>query len=116
ELARYEAAIATLSAAVARGRLDENARLDLAIARLGAGQLEAARADYQELLKTTGQSRNALFGLGGVAWRKHDTNAAIEFYQQYLATGGSGSLQYLVASKRLKQLQGQPPKRARDEN
>jgi tetratricopeptide (TPR) repeat protein len=84
---------------------DEDARLNLAIARLGAGQLDAARADYQELLKSTSRAGNALFGLGGIAWRKNETNTAMEFYEQFLATAKPGSPQYLIASGRIKQLQ-----------
>lgn len=107
ELSRYNAAIETLSRVVSHAPSDENARLNLAIARLSAGQLDAARADYQELLKTTSKSGNALFGLGGIAWRKHETNTAIGFYEQYLAKGSPGSPRYLVASERLKHLRGE---------
>jgi tetratricopeptide (TPR) repeat protein len=107
ELSRYDAAIATLSRVVSSAPWDENARLNLAIAHLGAGQLDEARAEYQALLQTGAKSGNALFGLGGISWRKHETNTAIGFYEQYLAKGSPGSPQYQVASERLKQLQGE---------
>src|SRR6185503_3906139 len=90
ELSRYEAAVGTLGKVAARTPLDEKVRLSLAIARLGAGQLDQAQSDYQELLKTTKKPKNALFGLGSIAWRKQETNQAIELYQQYLSTGIPG--------------------------
>ena len=106
QLSQYTAAAATLTKVLSLTPSDEEARLDRAAAYLGAGQLDAARDDYQELLKTTDNSGTALFGLGAIAWRKHDTNAAIEFYQQYLSNGIPESRQYRIASERLKQLKG----------
>jgi hypothetical protein len=53
-------------------------------------------------------AQNALFGLGAIAWRQHDTNAAIEFYQRYLSNGVQSSAQYMVAAERLKQLKNDP--------
>ena len=112
ELSRYNAAIETFHRVLSRAPSDENASLNLALARFGAGQLDTAGADYQSLLKRTHDSTNALFGLGGIAWRNHDTNMALGFYEQYLQRGNPGSRQYLVASARLKQLQ---PERAQSE-
>jgi tetratricopeptide (TPR) repeat protein len=104
QLCRYDAAIATLTMALAFAPTDDNARLSRAIARLGAEQLDAARDDYQLLLNSKTCSANALFGLGTVAWRKHDTNAGIAFYQQYLTNAFPGSPQFSVATERLRQL------------
>ena len=106
ELERYEAAIATLTAALSLAPADDELRLRRAVAALGAGQLEAARTDYERLLKTSGNRQNALFGLGTIAWRKQDTNAAVEFYQQYLANSLPQTRQYVVAAERLKELKG----------
>jgi uncharacterized membrane-anchored protein len=77
------------------------------VANLGAGKLEAARADYEDLQKTPAQRGHALFGLGTVAWQQQDTNAAIRYYQQYLSNSIPGSSQYAVALERLKTLKGQ---------
>ena len=104
-LARYEQAVATLTQAISLAPADERMRLLRAVAHLGAGRLEAARADYQELLKIPGSSQSALFGLGGIAWRERDTNAVMQYYQQFLSNSVARSPQAVLASERLKQLQ-----------
>jgi tetratricopeptide (TPR) repeat protein len=104
QLSKFVEAITTLSKAIAADPSDEEARLQRAIASMGAGQLEAAHADYQELLKTQSGHANALYGLGAIAWRKRDTNAAIDFYQQYLSRSNKESPQFRLASARLRQL------------
>jgi len=63
QLARYDAAIGTLSAALSLAPSDEQARLCRAIASLGANKLDAATADYQQLLQSPKSSKNALFEL-----------------------------------------------------
>jgi tetratricopeptide (TPR) repeat protein len=101
QLGRYDASIATLTTALSLAPADENARLSRAIARLGADRLDAAREDYQQLLNSKTCSANALFGLGTVAWRKHETNSAVAYYQQYLTNAIAGSPQTSVAIERL---------------
>jgi tetratricopeptide (TPR) repeat protein len=105
-LARFDAAAATLTRVLARDRANAQARLYRATALLGAGQLEAARDDYQELLKTDTYAQNARFGLGAVARRQQDTNAAIALFQEYLTNSVPGSPEYRAAATRLKRLKG----------
>jgi tetratricopeptide (TPR) repeat protein len=104
QLSKYEAATMTLTTALSLVPRNDEVRLYRAVAYLGVGQLEAARADYQELLKTSTQRGHALFGLGTIAWQQKDTNAAFSYYQQYLSNGIPGSGQYAVALERLKEL------------
>ena len=104
QLGRFDSAIATLTTALSLAPTDENARLSRAIARLGANQLDAARDDYQQLLKSKTCSANALFGLGTIAWRKHETNSAVAFYQQFLTNVIDGSPQFSIATQRLREL------------
>jgi tetratricopeptide (TPR) repeat protein len=104
QLGRLDAAIATLTTALSLAPTDENARLSRAVARLGADQLDAARDDYQQLLNSKTCSANALFGLGTIAWRKQETNAAIAFYQGYLTNAIVDSPQVSVASRRLQEM------------
>ncbi len=104
QLAQYDAAVATLSQVLATDPYNDDARLQRALAYLGTEQLEAARGDYNHLLKTTNAVQNALFGLGTIAWRQHDTNAASQFYQQFLKKAAPASPQYLEASDRLRKL------------
>jgi tetratricopeptide (TPR) repeat protein len=102
---QWDAAIATLTRALALDPSNPGARINRAIARLHAGHLEDARADYQELLKRFPNAFQVLYGLAEIASRKQDTNTAIEFYQRYLANGLPESDEYKLVSYRLKSLQ-----------
>jgi tetratricopeptide (TPR) repeat protein len=104
QLGRYDSAIATLTTALSVAPTDDNARLSRAVARLGADQLDAARDDYCQLLNSKTCSANALYGLGTIAWRKQETNAAIAYYQGYLTNAIDGSPQFSVASQRLREM------------
>ncbi len=106
QLARFDAAAATLTRVLARDRSNAEARLHRAVALFAAGQLEAARDDYQELLNRGPYAQNARFGLGAIARRQQDTNAAIDLYQEYLSNSVPGSPGYRAAAQRLKQLKG----------
>ncbi len=105
QLTNYDAAIDTLNRVLQLTPDDQDARLSRAIASLAADHLEPARADYQFVLKKDKSCPDALFGLGTIAWREHDTNQASQFYAQYLAQAKPKSPQYALASERLKQLQ-----------
>jgi tetratricopeptide (TPR) repeat protein len=104
ELRRYDAAIATLTGALSLAPSNPVVRLNRAIANLRAGRLEAAEADYHALLKAAPNSYKVLFGLGEIAWRKQDTNAAIRFYQDCLACGSGVSAERKLVADRLSQL------------
>jgi len=109
ELGRFDAAIDSLTAGLAIAPGNENMRLLRAVSCLGAEKLEAAREDYQELLRTAVNPRDALFGLGTVAWFKQDTNLAILYYQYFLSNNVLGTRQEELAHERLKQLQSGKP-------
>jgi uncharacterized membrane-anchored protein len=74
------------------------------VAYLGADQLDAARSEYETLLRDTRTSSDALFGLGTVAWRQQNTNAAIRYYREYMTGAPPRSPQYKMASARLAEL------------
>jgi tetratricopeptide (TPR) repeat protein len=108
ELSEFESAVITLTAALNIVPKNEYARLYRAVAYLGLGRLEDARADYQELLASSSSSRNALFGLGTVAWRQSQTNLAINYYKQFLSTRAGSTpetRQDFLAKTRLSDLQ-----------
>ena len=101
-LERLESAQKTLTAALTLSPTHTEARLLRAIAALRAGKLDAARRDYQELLKTPEREQSALFGLGGIAWREQDTNALIKYYEAFLSNSPSAAPQTGLATQRLK--------------
>jgi tetratricopeptide (TPR) repeat protein len=106
QLSKCDAAIATLTTVLSATPSDEEARLHRAMAGLGAGHLDAARGDYEKLLKSRAHSQHALFGLGGIAWRQQDTNAAVRLYEEFLSNVSEDSPQYRLAIQRLTQLKG----------
>jgi len=110
ELSQYGAAITTLTSSLSVSPRSEKARLCRAVAYLGLGQFEAANADYQELLRIAANPRNALFGLGTVAWRQQQTNLAIRYYEQYLSNRVSDTHQDRLAAQRLTQLRASTSK------
>jgi hypothetical protein len=99
--------------------------LNRATAFLGANKLDPARKDYLALqdaynappeelddqqvaqLKRLGYS--IFYGLGEIAWRSKDTNAALGYYQQYLDLGNTNSAEARFVSDRLKQLKPGSP-------
>jgi tetratricopeptide (TPR) repeat protein len=105
ELWQFRAAIVTLTLALSLDPSNPEARIRRASCCLRAGQLDAARADYQELLKRFPNKFQVLYGLAEIASRKQDTNTAIEFYQRYLVNGVPESEEYKLVSYRLKRLQ-----------
>ena len=81
------------------------ARLNRALASFRLGRLDAAEADYQELLQAFPSDHQAYQGLGEIARQKGDTNAAIGYYQRYLSKAAADSEEATVVAARLKTLQ-----------
>ncbi len=106
QLSEYDRAIATLNSALALSPSNGVVRLNRAIASVRAGRLDAARADYEVLLDASPNSSKVLFGLGEIAWRKHDTNACIRFYEQCLTNNLPDPADRRLIARRLKELQG----------
>jgi predicted Zn-dependent protease len=83
------------------------ARFNRAVAYLQTGRLDAAEADYQELLQAfpAATAYRACFGLGEIALRNRDTNTAIRYYEQYLSKAGADTEEAKSVATRLKLLQ-----------
>lgn len=62
----------------------QRARFNRGIAFLQLGQLAEAQKDYLELQKVYTNSFPVFYGLGEIAYRSKDTNAAINYYESYL--------------------------------
>lgn len=103
-LGRNKQAAETLTRALDLDPDDVQMRLLRAVARLGDGQTDAARADYELLLKNPGSAQPALLGLGNMAWSAQDTNAAIRYYEQFMSNNAAMTPQAGVVSERLKQM------------
>ena len=97
-------AIAAFSRAVEVKTNNYLARWDRAIAYLRTDKLDAAQRDYEALLAAFTNSVPVYYGLGEIAWRRKDTNAAIRYYEQYLTNAPAGSKETEFVSNRLSQL------------
>ncbi|MEY2429758.1 MAG: hypothetical protein QOJ40_2643 [Verrucomicrobiota bacterium] len=80
------------------------ALLNRAIAYLRSDKLDAARHDYEVLQKALPTEYRIYYGLGEIAYRKRETNAAIRNYQLYLTNNPPDTEEAKSISARLKEL------------
>lgn len=81
------------------------ARLNRALAYFRMGRLDAAEADYQELLRAFPADYQPYQGLAEIAREKSETNAAIRYYQLFLSKAAANSEEARIVATRLKTLQ-----------
>lgn len=79
--------------------------LNRAYAYVRIGRLDESEEDYRNLLRTFPTAYGAFNGLGEIAWQRKDTNAAIRYYQRFLAKAVPGSEAAAFADARLRALQ-----------
>jgi tetratricopeptide (TPR) repeat protein len=104
QLKRYDDGIAALTRLLAIQTNNPQALFNRAVANLGAEKLDAARADYETLRQTYTNSFQIAYGLGEIAWLKHETNEAIRNYEMYLAGAPAGTVEATNVVERLKSL------------
>jgi tetratricopeptide (TPR) repeat protein len=80
-----------------------------AIANLRTGRLEEAQHDYEAVQKVAPKMFQIFYGLGEIAWQKHETNAAISNYQSYLANSPENTNEINTVKARLKELKAGSP-------
>ncbi len=107
-MGKNDVAIASLSRAISVKTNDYLARWDRAIAYLRTDKLEEARSDYEVLQTVYTNSVPIYYGLGEIAWRQKDTNAAVKYYQLYLTNAPPQSAEAKFVGERLKQLKPGP--------
>jgi tetratricopeptide (TPR) repeat protein len=104
----YDDAIAALTHLLNIQTNNHEALFNRAVAYLQSGKLDAAQADYEKLGQSFTNSFQIAYGLGEIAWRKHDTNEAIKNYEVYLATANTNTTEATNIIQRLRELKGQP--------
>ncbi len=110
QLGRFQDAIAPLNRVIAletsNAEMNQRARFNRGIAFLQLGQLTEAQNDYVELQKVYTNSFQVFYGLGEIAYRKRDTNAAIHYYESYLRamSNAQASDEVLLVKARLQEL------------
>lgn len=102
----HAAAIGPLSRVLELQPTNYVARFNRAVSYLLSNELEAAQSDYLELSRVFPTSYQVYFGLGEIAYRKKDTNAAIIYYQNYLSNAVPGTAETEFVKKRLGELTG----------
>jgi len=80
------------------------ALLNRAIAYLKSGKLDEAQQDYETLQKSFPTAYRIYYGLGEIAYRRKDTNAAIRNYQLYLTNSPPNPRKSISVRDRLKEL------------
>jgi tetratricopeptide (TPR) repeat protein len=109
QMKAYDDAIGSLTRALAIQTNNNLARFNRAIAYLNSGRLDAARADYLVLEQTITNSFQIAYGLGEIAWRRHETNEAIRNYRIYLANANTNTDEAKIVGERLRTLNGHSP-------
>ena len=104
----YNAGIIALTHVLSIQTTNTDARFNRAVAYLQCGRLDEARADYEQLGQTITNSYQIAYGLGEIAWRKHETNEAIKQYQAYLANASTNTAEATNIIQRLRELKGRP--------
>ena len=108
QIKKYDEAIATFTRLLAIQTNNPDALFNRAIARLNSGKLDDARADYETLRQTVTNSFQIAYGLGEIAWRKHETNEAVKNYKLYLTLANTNTVEAKDIIQRLQEIQGQP--------
>ena len=109
QLGHFEQAVPPLTRVLSLDTNNFVARLDRAIAYLRGDKLDEAQRDYETLLKVEPHLYKIYYGLGEIAWRKKDTNAAIHNYELYLANSIPDSEETKIISERLENLKAAAP-------
>jgi tetratricopeptide (TPR) repeat protein len=105
QLNAFADAIPPLSRVLAVQTNNYSAMFNRAIACLQSGNFDAAQSDYQTLHKVFPAACQVYYGLGEIAYRKKDTNAAIIYYQLYRSNSIPSSEESKLVSARLVELQ-----------
>ena len=104
QIGAYDQAISPLTKVLSMDSTNISARLNRAIVYLRGNKFEAAQQDYEVLQKAFPNAFQIYYGLAEIAWRKKDTNAAIQNYQLYLANAQTNTAEAKLVIGRLNEL------------
>jgi tetratricopeptide (TPR) repeat protein len=82
------------------------ALLNRAVASVCLSNLDVAQADYMKLRQAWPNDRRVDFGMGEIAYKRGDTNAAIAHYKSFLASVEATSEEARYVNSRLNTLKG----------
>jgi tetratricopeptide (TPR) repeat protein len=101
----YDTAITALTRVLSIQTNNPQALYKRAVAYLDSGKLDDAQVDYKKLQQSYTNSYQAAYGLGEIAWRRHETNEAIDNYKIYLANAKTNTAEATNIIGRLRELQ-----------
>ena len=104
QVGAFEQAIPALTRVLAVDTNNHSALLNRAIACLRANRLENRRATTSSCKRLSRLLPRSAYGLGEIAWRRKDTNAAVRNYQLYLANAQTNTVEAKAVLARLKEL------------
>ena len=103
----FPEAIATMTELLTLQTNKPEALLNRGIAYLRSDQLDSAREDYETLQRQFPMVPQVYYGLGEIAYRRKETNAAIQHYESYLSNSIPGNAESKFIEERLKELKGE---------
>ncbi len=111
-LGAYDRAIPALTRVLTleTNTLNSNmALLNRAISYSRSEKLDAAQADYETLQKAYPNAFQVYYGLGEIAYRRNDTNAALRNYELYLTNAPPNTQEAQFVAGRIKELKPPSP-------
>lgn len=111
QLGRYDEAVPALTRALTVQTNDvewtRTIRYNRALAQLRTGDYQAARQDYETLLKQNVTTAPVHYGIAEAALNQNDTNTAIRHLQAYLDAAPADSEEAQEVQQKLRELRGQ---------
>jgi len=104
QMTNFSEAIPPLSRAISLQPTNTPALFYRAVAYLQSGKLDESQRDYEALAKLNPTAYPVYYGLGDIATRKKDTNAAIRYFGICLTNTAPNSPEHLFVADRLKNL------------
>jgi tetratricopeptide (TPR) repeat protein len=109
EVSDFDQAIHAFDKGLTLETNNATALLYRAIANLRADHLDAALKDYEIIQQQYPKLHQAYYGLGEIAYRRKDTNAAIRQYEAYLSNSPPNQAESKMVAARLQELRGEAP-------
>ena len=109
EVPDYDRAIESFSHVLTLETNNYRAVLYRAIAQLRAEKYDAAVKDYETVQRQYPKEFTVDYGLGEIAYRRHETNTAIRYYESYLNNAPPNTPEAKAVTDRLNELKGIKP-------
>ena len=102
----YDDAVAAFDKFLAIQTNNPAAVFNRAVANFKGDHLDRAETDFRQLQVDHTNSFQVAYGLGEIAWRRHQTNEAIRNYQIYLANAPTNAAELKIVHERMSQIDG----------